>query len=304
MRLPTQAMTVVCMGGYGCPKQKLVADTLASGGAVVPRGTGGSAGSWSECVAAADEWERQHEAEWVRIDQKLRGIAARRAALDAEEARLLRYAEELKLWRGWGFGSMLEYLERAMGYAPHTAKRAAARRAGARRAAADRGSAGARRACALGRPRAVARRGAGHRGGLARSDAGQVSARDRGHGLRATGPEICRTIRPSHACIARTITLELSPESYDLWRKLHALAAEEHGQRLSDDELIPALFRRAYGDGALDSRSERARIPMLRCAAAPEAARPGRQRRCGTRQRRRQDRCRIRGDGRRRYSAR
>jgi hypothetical protein len=47
----------------------------------------------------------------------------------------------------------------------------------------------------------------------------------------------------------RTITLELSPESYDIWRKLHALAAEEHGQRLSDDELIPALFRRAYGTG-------------------------------------------------------
>jgi hypothetical protein len=29
---------------------------------------------------------------------------------------------------------------------------------------------------------------------------------------------------------------------------MHALAAEEHGQRLSDDELIPSLFRRAYGD--------------------------------------------------------
>ncbi len=38
-----------------------------------------------------------------------------------EEARLLRYAEELKLWRGWGFTGMLEYLERVMGYAPHTA---------------------------------------------------------------------------------------------------------------------------------------------------------------------------------------
>ena len=47
----------------------------------------------------------------------------------------------------------------------------------------------------------------------------------------------------------RTITLEVSPETYDIWRKLHALAAEEHGQRLSDDELIPSLFRRAYGDG-------------------------------------------------------
>ncbi len=83
--------------------------------------TGHSFGSWTEREVAARDWERQHEMEWVRIDQKLRGIATRRAALDAEEARLLRYAEELKLWRGWGFGSMCEYMERAMGYAPHTA---------------------------------------------------------------------------------------------------------------------------------------------------------------------------------------
>jgi hypothetical protein len=55
------------------------------------------------------------------VDLKLRGIAARRAALDAEEANLLRYADELKLWRAFGFGNLLEYMERAMGYAPHTA---------------------------------------------------------------------------------------------------------------------------------------------------------------------------------------
>jgi hypothetical protein len=47
----------------------------------------------------------------------------------------------------------------------------------------------------------------------------------------------------------KTITIEVSPETYDVWRKLHALAAEEHGQRLSDDELIPSVFRRAYGEG-------------------------------------------------------
>jgi hypothetical protein len=79
----------------------------------VPRGSG--AGSWIERVAAADEWDRQHEAEWVRIDQKLRSLATRRSALDAEEARLLRYAEELKLWRGWGFGGMGECASRCEG---------------------------------------------------------------------------------------------------------------------------------------------------------------------------------------------
>ena len=77
--------------------------------------------SWADQASAEKVWERQHEIEWVRVDRQLRSIAVRRAALDAEEARLLRYAEEIKLWRGWACGSMLEYLERAMGYAPHTA---------------------------------------------------------------------------------------------------------------------------------------------------------------------------------------
>jgi hypothetical protein len=48
----------------------------------------------------------------------------------------------------------------------------------------------------------------------------------------------------------KTIMIELSPETYDLLRTMHKLAAEEHGQRLSDDELIASLFRRAYGADA------------------------------------------------------
>src|SRR5689334_14752808 len=77
--------------------------------------------TWMEYGAEARAWERKHAAAWAELDEKLRGIAARRAALDAEEARLLRDAEEVKLWRAYGYGSLLEYLERAMGYAPHTA---------------------------------------------------------------------------------------------------------------------------------------------------------------------------------------
>src|SRR5262245_16551513 len=69
----------------------------------------------------SSEVRESHEVEWARVDRELRGIAARRAALDAREARLLRRAEELKLWRELGFGSAIEYMERAMGYAPHTA---------------------------------------------------------------------------------------------------------------------------------------------------------------------------------------
>jgi hypothetical protein len=226
-------------------EQELITNGARSSELAVPRGTGGS---WTESVAAADEWERQHEAEWVRVDQKLRGIATRRAALDAEEARLLRYAEELKLWRGWGFGTLVEYMERAMGYAPHTAsERLRVARALAElpllEDALERGElahSAVRELSRVAVPDTEAAWLEAAQGKCLR----QIEAMVSGHrpGDLPDDPTEPRLHR-------RTITLELSPESYDLWRKLHALAAEEHGQRLSDDELIPALFRRAYGDG-------------------------------------------------------
>src|SRR5690606_11394832 len=77
--------------------------------------------SWVRARAEAEAHERRHAAEWERVHEKLGGLAERRAKLDAEEAHLLRYAEEIKLWRGFGCGSMMEYLERELGYRPHTA---------------------------------------------------------------------------------------------------------------------------------------------------------------------------------------
>ena len=230
-------------------EQRTVADRSASDESVVPRGIGGGSGSWTEHVAVADAWEREHAAEWIRVDQELRGIAARRAALDAEEARLLRYAETLKLWRGWGFGGMIEYLERAMGYAPHTASE----RLRVARALAE-------------LPMIEEALGCGQLGHSAVRELSRVAVPEtEADWLEAAQGKCLREIEamvsghrpgdlpddPTEPRLHRkTITLELSPESYDIWRKLHALAAEEHGQRLSDDELIPALFRRAYGDCA------------------------------------------------------
>ena len=55
------------------------------------------------------------------IDLALRSIAKRRAALDAEEARWLREAEVAHIWKPLGMVSMLDYLERALGYTPRVA---------------------------------------------------------------------------------------------------------------------------------------------------------------------------------------
>src|SRR5262245_45140073 len=55
---------------------------------------------------------------WQLLHERLRGIARRRAALDAEEAKCLREAHAMKLWRRLGYAHMNEYLEREIGYAP------------------------------------------------------------------------------------------------------------------------------------------------------------------------------------------
>ncbi len=204
--------------------------------------------SWVDHAIAAEVWEREHAVEWARVDGKLRGIAARRAALDAEEAHLLRYAEELKLWRGFACGSMLEYMERALGYAPRTA----IDRLRVARAIADLpvlaealeggelAHSAVRELTRVAVPDTEEAWLEAARGKSLREIEAMVSGRRPGD--RPTDPTEPRLHR-------RTITIELSPETYDLLRTMHKLAAEEHGQRLSDDELIASVFRRAYGEG-------------------------------------------------------
>jgi len=68
------------------------------------------------------ELPRPAEPRWRAVDRELRAIAQRRAALDADEARWLREAEALQIWRPLGMVSALDYLERALGYAPRTAQ--------------------------------------------------------------------------------------------------------------------------------------------------------------------------------------
>jgi hypothetical protein len=217
------------------------------------------ANAWAHHVSEAGAWERKHEAEWARVDRELRSIATRRAALDVEEARLLRYAEELKLWRAFGFGSAIEYMERAMGYAPHTA----AERLRVARALGelplitealehgDLAHSAVRELSRVAVPETEAAWLEAARGKNLREIEAMVSGHRPGHlPTDETEPRLHR----------RTITIEVSPETYDLWRRMHTLAAEEHGQRLSDDELIPSVFRRAYGDG------EKASTPAYKIA--------------------------------------
>src|SRR5213078_700430 len=70
----------------------------------------------------APDVPRETEPDWRTVDRALRAIRRSRAALDAEEMHWLREAEVLQIWWPLGMVSALDYLERALGYAPRTAQ--------------------------------------------------------------------------------------------------------------------------------------------------------------------------------------
>jgi 5-methylcytosine-specific restriction endonuclease McrA len=79
-------------------------------------------GSFESTESEHTEWVASGgRPRWRVVDAALRDLAGRRSALDADEARWLREAERLKIWRELGYVSMLDYLERVTGYAPRTA---------------------------------------------------------------------------------------------------------------------------------------------------------------------------------------
>jgi HNH endonuclease/RuvA, C-terminal domain len=75
-------------------------------------------------IEGAPTWAYEHGAQrdWHTVDRALRTIARRRAALDADEARWLREAEALQIWRLLGMVSALDYMERVLGYGPRAAQ--------------------------------------------------------------------------------------------------------------------------------------------------------------------------------------
>jgi hypothetical protein len=73
-------------------------------------------GGWTTAPAQSAKQD------WRAVDRALRRIGKQRAALDADEARWLRDAEALQIWRPLGMVSMIDYLERVLGYAPRTAQ--------------------------------------------------------------------------------------------------------------------------------------------------------------------------------------
>jgi len=194
--------------------------------------------------------------DWNALHQRLRSIAKRRAILDAEEARCLREAETIKLWRRLGYIHMSEYLERELGYGPQVPQVGGERLRVARELAelpqieASLGD-GALPYSAVRELTRIA---------IAATEAEWLDAA-RGKNLRQIEALVSGKKRGDRPCdptnpdlVNRVVRLELSPPVFALFRQVQSAVADELGGRLDDSALVELLCRRALDGGGSSER--------------------------------------------------
>jgi hypothetical protein len=72
-------------------------------------------------VGAGTEAGAGHAARFEQLHRRLKRIVRARGALDAQEAAALREAQSTKMWRHFGCSSLIDYMEREMGYTARAA---------------------------------------------------------------------------------------------------------------------------------------------------------------------------------------
>jgi hypothetical protein len=181
-------------------------------------------------------------AEWQRIDRRLRGYAGKRAALDAAESFDLARAADMRMHCMFGCSTFLEYMERRLGYTPHTARERVrvARAIAAMPLIANQLSRGV---ITYSHVRELSRVATPETedawlAAIESKTSGEVQELVAGHeyGDLPTDP-----VRPDLR--TRAVRLELRPEAYAAWREVRKAVAEEYGRDVSDADVIETLAR-------------------------------------------------------------
>jgi hypothetical protein len=186
------------------------------------------------------------------VDHRLREYARHRSALDAAEAFDLVRAEQLKIYVSFGFVSLYEYMERVLGYKPHTA-RERMRVARALAALPETTAALARGALSYSAVRELTRVATAETEAdwLAQAEglvANQIESLVANHrpGDRPDDPTD-PDLRP------RVVRLELPPEVYALWRQARRVVADERGAEISDADFLETICRSVIAPGTGES---------------------------------------------------
>lgn len=187
--------------------------------------------------------------EFRALDQRLRGYAKHRAALEAAEAFDLVRAEQLKLHIYYGCATFWEYLERALGYRPHAARE----RMRVARALVELPATSARLARGEVTYSAVRE--------LTRVATANTEDEWLAKTAEMTTHEIEREVAghvrgdlpgdPKHADLRRRkVRLEMTTEVYALWRQTRVALERELGHELGELELVEIMCRRVLDPGS------------------------------------------------------
>ena len=205
--------------------------------------------------------------DWREVHGHLHTNARKRAALDANEAYWLREAERLRIWRPLGMVSILDYMERVLGYAPRTAQdRLRVARALAHLPVLTE-SLGEADGLTFSAVRELVRVATPETEAMwleAATGKNQRELEDlvAGH---APGDHPDDPVDPE----IRThgVRYELSPATFALLRQAQLALDEEHGRRLDDDQLIAALCTAVLDGPAQGEPTGRAKfqIAMIVC---------------------------------------
>ena len=192
-------------------------------------------GNWSGAVG-------EHGILCDRLHHRLKRIVKARAALDAQELECLREADRLRVWRRFGCASLVEYMERELGYS----QRAAIERVRVMGAIAGLPAieqALVQGALSFSAVREIARVATTDTEGDWLDAASDKTAREvetivAGHkrGDRPSDP-----VDP--ALRRHVVRLELSAETYALMHQVRVMLEKELGQRLDEDAVLAAAFR-------------------------------------------------------------
>nr|MBA3503716.1 HNH endonuclease [Deltaproteobacteria bacterium] len=184
------------------------------------------------------------EADWKELHWRLRSLAQQRVALEAEEASYLVEAEESHLYKRLGYSTMAEYMERELHYGPHAANErlrvarelinlpliAELFRDGELCFSAVRELT---RVATPATEEAFLRKAQG-------KTAHQVQQM-----ISGLKPGDAPDARPDPRRITKRVVIEVSVETYAMWRRTRTALDEEHGERLFDDDALQILCRRS-----------------------------------------------------------
>ncbi len=212
--------------------------------------------SSSQPVATAEQ------SEWREVHARLHTNARQRAALDANEAFWLREAERLQIWKPLGMVSILDYMERVLGYAPRTAQdRLRVARALAHLPVLTE-SLGEPNGLTFSAVRELVRVATPDTEDLWLAAAAGKNQRQLEELVAGHAPGDHPDDPPNPEVRIHVVRYELSPSTFALLRQAKRALDEEHGRHLDDDQLVAALCNAALEGGGRGNPTGRAKFQI------------------------------------------